>query len=416
MEDGTVEDSTVLRIANKIANGEQLTREEEAMRQEVSQRVEDKLREIQQNVEGKEETDRWAKYRKSNGEVDEKKMPLREQFEYGEEIAGVKAMIEVAKAGTKKTQSEIARLEKEIEREISPVKRVNKEKQLKSLNERLGTYQQYLEDNNSDLQSLKATPANIVDRISALGDIKSLRDYILRLVATGNIKFKWGDTDSSKGLASHLGINDSPGERRKRISLLSNSGYTPEQLAHNIWEQQDVQNSDLPFKGYETDEILDEILDVMSSVYSPSQALELAEQIANEDLRKQEMASQDYESHELEQSSIEQIELEPLPDDLAPRNDIAFRRNELGEIQSGQTKINERESNSNKENSLFSQEEKQIDSQDEILQSIPQRERGTEAQKIEEWKKREEPFDTVKAAERMRHNLAEANRLYPDKK
>ncbi|WP_410264325.1 LPD38 domain-containing protein [Barnesiella intestinihominis] len=381
VEDGTVEDSTVLRIANKIANGEQLTGEEEAMRQEVSQRVEDKIREIQQNVEGKEETDRWAKYRKSNGEVDEKKMPLREQFEYGEEIAGVKAMIEVAKAGTKKTQSEIARLEKEIEREISPVKRVNKEKQLKSLNERLGTYQQYLEDNNSDLQSLKATPVNIVDRIAALGDIKSLRDYILRLVATGNIKFKWGDTDSSKGLASHLGINDSPGERRKRISLLSNSGYTPEQLAHNIWEQQDVQNSDLPFKGYETDEILDEILDVMSSIYSPSQALELAEQIANEDLRKQEMASQDYESHELEQSSIEQIELEPLPDDLAPRNDIAFRRNELGEIQFGQTQINERESNSNKENSLSSQEEKQIDSQDEILQSIPQRERGTEAQK-----------------------------------
>lgn len=381
VEDGTVEDSTVLRIANKIANGEQLTGEEEAMRQEVSQRVEDKLREIQQNVEGKEETDRWAKYRKSNGEVDEKKMPLREQFEYGEEIAGVKAMIEVAKAGTKKTQSEIARLEKEIEREISPVKRVNKEKQLKSLNERLGTYQQYLEDNNSDLQSLKATPVNIVDRIAALGDIKSLRDYILRLVATGNIKFKWGDTDSSKGLASHLGINDSPGERRKRISLLSNSGYTPEQLAHNIWEQQDVQNSDLPFKGYETDEILDEILDVMSSIYSPSQALELAEQIANEDLRKQEMASQDYESHELEQSSIEQIELEPLPDDLAPRNDIAFRRDELGETQSGQTQINERESNSNKENSLSSQEEKQIDSQDEILQSIPQRERGTEAQK-----------------------------------
>lgn len=376
-----VEDVTVLRIANKIANGEQLTREEEAMRQEVSQRVEDKLREIQQNVEGKEETDHWAKYRKSNGEVDEKKMSLREQFEYGEEIAGVKAMIEVAKAGTKKTQSEIARLEKEIEREISPVKRVNKEKQLKSLNERLGTYQQYLEDNNSDLQSLKATPANIVDRIAALGDIKSLRDYILRLVATGNIKFKWGDTDSSKGLASHLGINDSPGERRKRISLLSNSGYTPEQLAHNIWEQQDVQNSDLPFKGYETDEILDEILDVMSSVYSPSQALELAEQIANEDLRKQEMASQDYESHELEQSSIEQIELEPLPDDLAPRNNIAFRRNESGETPSGQTQINERESNSDKENSLSSQEEKQIDSQDEILQSIPQRERGTEAQK-----------------------------------
>lgn len=219
VEDGTVEDSTVLRIANKIANGEQLTREEEAMRQEVSQRVEDKLREIQQNVEGKEETDRWAKYRKSNGEVDEKKMPLREQFEYGEEIAGVKAMIEVAKAGTKKTQSEIARLEKEIEREISPVKRVNKEKQLKSLNERLGTYQQYLKDK------------------------------------------------------------------------------------------------------------------------------------------------------------------EPLPDDLAPRNDIAFRRNESGETPSGQTQINERESNSNKENSLFSQEEKQIDSQDEILQSIPQRERGTEAQK-----------------------------------
>ena len=172
-----------------------------------------------ENQTADEKTDRWAKYRKSNGEVDEKKMPLREQFEYGEEIAGVKAMIEVAKVGEKETQSEIARLEKEIEREISPVKRVNKEKQLKSLNERLGTYQQYLKDK------------------------------------------------------------------------------------------------------------------------------------------------------------------EPLPDNLAPRNDIAFRRNESGETPSGQTQINERESNSNKENSLFSQEEKQIDSQDEILQSIPQRERGTEAQK-----------------------------------
>ena len=172
VEDGTVGDSTVLRIANKIANGEQLTREEEAMRQEVSQRVEDKLREIQQNVEGKEETDRWAKYRKSNGEVDEKKMPLREQFEYGEEIAGVKAMIEVAKAGTKNTQSEIARLEKEIEREISPVKRVNKEKQLKSLNERLGIYQQYLKD-KEPLPDDLAPRNDIAFRRDELGETQS---------------------------------------------------------------------------------------------------------------------------------------------------------------------------------------------------------------------------------------------------
>ena len=358
-----------------------------------------------------EETDRWAKYRKSNGEIDERKMPLQEQFEYGEEVAGTDAMIEVARAGMKKTQSEIARLEKERDKETSPVKRVNKENRLKTLNERLDTYRQYLEDNNAELQSVKSTPSNLVDRIAALGDVKSLRDYILRLIATGNAKFKWGDTESSRGLASHLGLKNSPAERKKRISLLSNSGYTPEQLAHHIWEQQDRENSDLPFKGYETDEILDEIIDVASSVYSPSQALEMAEQIAEEDLRAQEMASTGYESPDVEQSETEQANVEPLPEDLAPTDYIPFRSDmpEGNTVEQNQTNGNE--GSLNEENSLSSQvqssspasnseigevparteglesvqgtksNQNQTESQDEILEQVPQRERGAEAQK-----------------------------------
>ena len=104
-----------------------------------------------------EETDRWAKYRKSNGEIDERKMPLQEQFEYGEEVAGTDAMIEVARAGMKKTQSEIARLEKERDKETSPVKRVNKENRLKTLNERMGIYQQYIKDKESLPEDLEPT-------------------------------------------------------------------------------------------------------------------------------------------------------------------------------------------------------------------------------------------------------------------
>lgn len=271
-------------------------------------------------------TDRWAQYRKPNGEVDTKKMTFQEQMEYGEESLGVDEMITLAKNGVNATQKQIDKLQKQYDNEIDPGKKVSKKKQLDTLQERLKGYQDYLEANDENRQSVAQPPQNLIGRLNSLGDIRSLRDFILREIASGNAKFKWADSESgTKGLASHLGIKKSPTERRMRISLLSNSGYTPEEFAHYIWERQDAQNSDLPFRGYETEEILDEVIDVLQSVYSPKQALEQAEEIRNKEMQ------QPQEEPEVEQQQeaagiTEEQQIEPTEKTEPVNEELPFER------------------------------------------------------------------------------------------
>lgn len=282
--------------------------------------------ETQPSVEEEQtETDRWSQYRKPNGEVDTKKMTFQEQMEYGEENLGVDEMVSLAKNGVNATQKQIDKLQKQYDSEIDPGKKVSKKKQLDGLQERLKAYQAYLDANDENRQSTAQTPQNLIGRLNALGDIRSLRDFILREIASGNAKFKWADSENgTKGLASHLGIKNSPKERRMRISLLSNSGYTPEEFAHYIWERQDAQNSDLPFRGYETDEILDEVIDVLQSVYSPKQALEQAEEIRDKEMQQQEEygAGQQQEATE----SAEEQQIEPAEETEPVNEELPFER------------------------------------------------------------------------------------------
>ena len=303
-------------------------------------------------------TDRWAQYRKPNGEVDTKKMTFQEQMEYGEENLGVDEMVSLAKNGVNATQKQIDKLQKQYDSEIDPGKKVSKKKQLDALQERLKAYQDYLDANDENRQSTAQTPQNLIGRLNALGDIRSLRDFILREIASGNAKFKWADSESgTKGLASHLGIKKSPKERRMRISLLSNSGYTPEEFAHYIWERQDAQNSDLPFRGYETDEILDEVIDVLQSVYSPKQALEQAEEVRDKEMQQpQEEPRVEQQQEEAESTEEQQIEpteeTEPINEELPferPTDDyVPFRQeneqqNEIEGRQVGQVTFTQEE-------------------------------------------------------------------------
>lgn len=304
------------------------------------------------------ETDRWAQYRKPNGEVDTKKMTFQEQMEYGEESLGVDEMVTLAKNGVNATQKQIDKLQKQYDNEIDPGKKVSKKKQLDGLQERLKAYQDYLDANDENRQSTAQTPQNLIGRLNALGQIRSLRDFILREIASGNAKFKWADSENgTKGLASHLGIKNSPKERRMRISLLSNSGYTPEEFAHYIWERQDAQNSDLPFRGYETDEILNEVIDILQSVYSPKQALEQAEEIRNKEMQQPqeepEVETQQEAAESTEEQQIEPVEeAEPINEELPferPTDDyVPFRQeneqqNEIEGRQVGQVTFTQEE-------------------------------------------------------------------------
>ena len=303
-------------------------------------------------------TDRWAQYRKPNGEVDTKKMTFQDQMEYGEESLGVEEMVTLAKNGVNATQKKINSLQKQYDSEIDPGKKVSKKKQLDSLQERLKSYQDYLEANDENRQAVAQTPQNLIGRLNALGDIRSLRDFILREIASGNAKFKWGDRENgTKGLGSHLGMGNSPTERRMRISLLSNSGYTPEEFAHYIWEMQDAQNSNLPFRNYDTEEILGEVIDVLESVYSPKQALEQAEEIRDKEIQQsqeepevetQQEASENTEEQQIEPTEEaapinEELPFERPTDDYVPFRQENEQQNEIESRQVGQVTFTQEE-------------------------------------------------------------------------
>lgn len=110
-------------------------------------------------------------------------------------------------------------------------------------------------------------------RLNAVEEnVHSIRDRILYGIASGTYKFRWKDQGVSMGLARELGLTGSEAERRSRIGLLSNNGYTPSTLAHHIWEETGMNLND--------NDIRSEIIDVLNSVYSRKQALETLENSA----------------------------------------------------------------------------------------------------------------------------------------
>lgn len=110
-----------------------------------------------------------------------------------------------------------------------------------------------------------ARPKSIRERISALGEVLNLRDYILRALATGEYKFIWGDNrNGTKGLGSHLGFgNNRRGieERQRRIWLLNNEeGLYPEQVAERLYAN--IQ-AEYPYLAQDDVEVFNEMLDVL---------------------------------------------------------------------------------------------------------------------------------------------------------
>lgn len=106
---------------------------------------------------------------------------------------------------------------------------------------------------------------------AGLGDYIDFRDYVMRTIANGFVKFKWADDKNNpaiKGLGSHLGLTGSQAEMGRRIWMLSNEdGMRPEEAAESMLQSyaESLGLESVEQTGLDTMSALDEILDVVRS-------------------------------------------------------------------------------------------------------------------------------------------------------
>jgi len=139
-------------------------------------------------------------------------------------------------------------------------------------------------------------------RLNAVEEnIHSVRDRILFGIASGAYKFRWKDKGVSMGLARELGLSGSEAERKARIGILSNNGYTPTSLAHRIWEETGMELND--------NDIRSEVIDVLNSISSRKQALETLEASAG-------ITEEQYQQQQQSESSDYELELRAQEESL----------------------------------------------------------------------------------------------------
>lgn len=103
---------------------------------------------------------------------------------------------------------------------------------------------------------------------SKLGDYLDFKDFALRMIANGRVKFVWkSDPNNSaiKGLAAHLGFAGNESERKRVFSILANAdkgGLRPDEAAQELVE---IYNSSNDNESIDTMQALDTILDIIRS-------------------------------------------------------------------------------------------------------------------------------------------------------
>ena len=124
-----------------------------------------------------------------------------------------------------------------------------------------------------------AKAGRYVEEYNALGPSQSFREYIMRAISSGGLKFIWSDNkNGTKGLGAHLGLN-TPTERGKRLWMQSNTdGVYPEVAAEGLLEgwaaEQGMTGYAEESTGMTSMDAFNELLDVLSSYDSPSAMFE----------------------------------------------------------------------------------------------------------------------------------------------
>ena len=237
---------------------------------------------------------------------------------------------EAAKEGLKDRKrnidSLINRLKKRRDKSTNTNEKIDIDDEINDLKSRL----QILEELS---QNLPNEPNSFKERLNSLSEPVSLEDYILQGIASGEYKFKWG---GKNGLSDELGLK-SDRERRSRIGILKNDGYTPETLAERIF--QEIEYGQLPFSVEEL-EIRNSIIDILNRVHSRKRALEESESLQKE-FEDQQIRVQEQNSDVVEELTPEELqEIDEAIAELKPIDDIRFRTKENNDITSFATKYN----------------------------------------------------------------------------
>lgn len=225
---------------------------------------------------------------------------------------------EAAKEGLKDRKrnidSLINRLKKRRDKSTNTNEKIDIDDEINDLKSRL----QILEELS---QNLPNEPNSFKERLNSLSEPVSLEDYILQGIASGEYKFKWG---GKNGLSDELGLK-SDRERRSRIGILKNDGYTPETLAERIF--QEIEYGQLPFSVEEL-EIRNSIIDILNRVHSRKRALEESESLQKE-FEDQQIRVQEQNSDVVEELTPEELqEIDEAIAELKPIDDIRFRTKE----------------------------------------------------------------------------------------
>ena len=226
--------------------------------------------------------------RTKDGNMDFENFTHAQLFEYTRQTDGEETAISDAYDRVNEIDGEIKKLEKGILK-VTGSKRVALRDKVKILKfqkaeiasllpeqpqKSIETKELNLPDGSARISIKKTTPFQ--RRLQAIEEkASSIGDRILFGIASGDYKFRWNDKPGSKGIGSELGLSNSQSERRARIGILSNSGYTPETLAHHIWEETE--------RRFDNADIRNEIIDVLNSISSRRQALEELESKLNVD-------------------------------------------------------------------------------------------------------------------------------------
>ena len=247
---------------------------------------------------------------------------------------------EAAKEGLKDRKrnidSLINRLKKRRDKSTNTNEKIDIDDEINDLKSRL----QILEELS---QNLPNEPNSFKERLNSLSEPVSLEDYILQGIASGEYKFKWG---GKNGLSDELGLK-SDRERRLRIGILKNDGYTPETLAERIF--QEIESGQLPFSVEEL-EIRNSIIDILNRVHSRKRALEESESLQKE-FEDQQIQAQEQNSDVVEELTPEELqEIDEAIAELKPIDDIRFRTNMSS---SSENLNNETLNNRNKNTALF---------------------------------------------------------------
>lgn len=216
-------------------------------------------------------------------------------------------IVEEYRKQAEKKLKDAGRIEDPIRRKRAQKQAQKRVDRFQNMYERLNPRTAY-ETRVADIQS-----GNIKERESKLGEYKSLRDYLLRNIATGRFKFRWNDNGTNKGLVGELfATKNQEAEKKKRISFLNNNGYSPESLAEYIAENAGQGSEINPGWFTDTSDIRGEIIDVLLSYDTPSSMIEESTRLAKQPETLEEYAENfvdpavifEYEANEASQDEM----------------------------------------------------------------------------------------------------------------